>query len=104
MWSWRPFFAVGVSLALHVVAAGVVIVSAVWQGWRLGKNVDIELVSTKVPEVKALPLGPPPPPKASPDQAARRRARAKARAAGDGVKVAVGDGGADAGADALAPT
>ena len=97
MWSLRPLYALALSLALHVTAAGVMVLSSVWQGWRLTKNVDIELVSTKVEELKELPLGPPPPPRASP--AARRRARAKARAASEGVQVAAQDGGADASPD-----
>jgi hypothetical protein len=104
MWSWRPVFALGVSLALHVATGSVVVMSAVWEGWRLSKNLDLELVSTKIEEVEALPLGPPPPPRSAADPAARRRARAraKAQAADEGVKVAVADGGADAGAGANA--
>jgi hypothetical protein len=96
---WRPLIAFGVSVTLHAAAGGVVVGMAVWQGWKLSRNVDIELVSTRVTEVKELPLGPPPPPKGSAETAARRRARARARAAADdGVKLATGDGGADGGA------
>jgi hypothetical protein len=100
MWSWRTLYALGVSLALHVAATGVVLMTSVWQGWRLARNVDIELVSTKIEDVKALPLGPPPPPKSDAQAAARRRAaRARARAQNEAVTVAVRDGGADAAAD-----
>ncbi len=102
MRSWRALYALGVSLALHVSATGVVLMTSVWQGWRLARNVDIELVTSKVPEVKELPLGPPPPPKAS--GPARRRARPRPRPAGDGVHLAVQDAGADAAPDGGAPS
>jgi hypothetical protein len=104
MWSWRHLYALGISVALHVAVAGGVVVSSVWQGWRLSRNVDIELVATKVTEVKELPLGPPPPPRSAGQAAARRRARAMAKVRDQGVAVAVADAGApDAGADALPP-
>jgi hypothetical protein len=97
----RSLLAVAVSLALHAALVALVLGNAVWKGWRMSRNVDIELVSTKVDEVKQLPFGPPPPP---PGERARpaRRPRPPRAAIDDGVKVAAADAGADGG-DAAAP-
>ena len=98
-------YALGVSLALHVAATGVVLMTSVWQGWRLAKNVDIELVSTKVdggqgaapgPRLPRRSPTPRPPPAAAPPAPGPGPQN-------EGVTVAVRDGGADARADALAP-
>src|SRR5689334_21362295 len=96
----RPLVALGVSLALHAAAGGAMLGVAVWQGWQFARTVDFELVSTKVTEVKELPLGPPPSPRPSGEpRTGKRRARQRA-SADDGVKLAAHDAGADAQDDA----
>jgi hypothetical protein len=107
----RTLLALGVSVALHVLAGVVVLGSSLWRAWP-AVPIDVEITAMRLEDLKDLPLGPPagdPEPSASivvpPRQAPIRPRAPKSERAGAQVKDESKHGPQhrDAGADTSGP-
>jgi hypothetical protein len=95
----RTLIGLLVSVAVHIALVAVFAGVAVWEGWKVARTVDFELVNIEQTKVNDLPFGPPPPPPGAAEKSRSGKAKAKpAKSTAGGVAVAVRDAGADAGA------